>query len=64
MIFYNIIKKERQKFPIYAGMKFGTSDNKIKKVGYKIIEFTYDINPDYEHDKMLIDQQEIKRVIY
>lgn len=61
---YGITKTERKKFPIMAGMPLNNpKDMKIKKVGYKIIEFTYDINPNFPEDKMLIGQKEIKRVI-
>lgn len=63
MVNYNNTKKEKQRFHIMAGMKFGTNNNGIKKVGYKLIEFTYDVNPNYPEDKMLISQKEIKRVI-
>jgi hypothetical protein len=55
-----ITKKEKQRFPIIAGKKY----SKLKKVGYKVIEFTYDVNPDVKSDKMLINEREIKRVIY
>lgn len=63
MIFYNIIKTETKKVPIFAGMQFGKNDFKIKKIGYKIIEFTYDCNPNVVADKMLISTKEILRVI-
>jgi hypothetical protein len=62
---YGIEKKETKKVPIMAGMPFlNPTDMKIRKVGYKLIEFTYDVNPDYPDDKMLIRQREIKRKIY
>jgi hypothetical protein len=50
--------KIKKRFPIFAGMRFGTTDNKIKKVGYKIVEFVFT-----EHNQ-LITEREIKRVIY
>ena len=62
---YGIEKKETKKVPIMAGMSFSNpTDMKIRKVGYKLIEFTYDVNPDYPEDKMLIKQREVKRKIY
>ena len=62
---YGIEKKETKKVPIMAGMPFSNpKDMKIRKVGYKLIEFTYDVNPDYPEDKMLIKQREVKRKIY
>lgn len=61
MKYYSIIKKElSNKIPIYAGKQY----EKPKKVGYKIIEFTYDVNPNYLDDKMLIGEKEVKRVFY
>jgi hypothetical protein len=64
MKIYGITKKERKKFPIIAGMPFGKKDYKLKKVGFKIMEFTYDVNPDNADDKMLIAQKEISRTIF
>lgn len=65
MTFYGIIKKEKQRFSIIAGMPFGKkADYKLKKVGFKIIEFTYDVNPSNPDDKMLIAQKEISRTIF
>jgi len=58
---YGITIKERKKFPIMAGMQFGTKNYKIKKVGTKIIEFTFDVNPNNTDDKMLISEKEISR---
>ena len=58
---YGITVKERKSFPIMAGMQFGTNNYKIKKVGTKIIEFTYDVNPNNKDDKMLISEKEISR---
>jgi hypothetical protein len=56
------IVKEKQKFPINAGMPYGTNVkfSGIKKVGYRIVEFTYHLLSD--GDKVLIGQKEIKRV--
>lgn len=59
MEIYGIIKTERKRVPIFAAMQA----SKMKKVGYKVIEFTYDCNPEVEEDKMLISTKEIKRVI-
>lgn len=62
---YGITKTEKKKFPIMAGMPMNNpADMKIRKVGYKIVQFTYDINPEFPEDKMLMNQKEIKRVIY
>ena len=61
---YGITVKERKTFPIIAGMKFGTTDYRIKKVGTKIIEFTFDVNPDNPDDKMLLSEKEISRKFY
>ena len=58
---YGITVKERKSFPIMAGMKFGTTDYKIRKVGTKIIEFTFDVNPNNQDDKMLLSEKEISR---
>jgi hypothetical protein len=58
---YGITIKERKTFPIIAGMEFGTKNYKIRKVGTKVIEFTYDVNPDNKDDKMLISEKEILR---
>jgi hypothetical protein len=65
MVLYGIIKKERETFPIFAGMPRGkASDYKMKKVGSKLIEFTYDVNPNNSEDKMLIKEEEISRKFY
>ena len=58
---YGITVKERKSFPIMAGMQFGSKDYKIRKVGTKIIEFTYDVNPENKDDKMLLSEKEISR---
>jgi hypothetical protein len=62
MTIYNqITEKEVKKFPIIAGMPFGKQDYKMKVVGHRWVEFTYDVNPKYPDDKMLIGEREIKR---
>ena len=62
---YGITKKENKRIPIMAGMPFDKpSDMKIRKVGYKVIQFIYDINPSNPEDKMLMEQKEIKRIFY
>ena len=58
---YEITVKERKSFPIMAGMQFGSKDYKIRKVGTKIIEFTFDVNPNNVDDKMLLSEKEISR---
>jgi hypothetical protein len=46
MKLYNNFQKEVQKFPIIAGMRLdGKGNNKLKIVGYRWVEFTYDVNP-------------------
>lgn len=63
MKMYGVIKKERKRISIVAGMPTNNpKDMKLRAVGYKIIEFTYDVNPDNKDDKVLINQREIKRV--
>lgn len=58
---YGITLKERQTFPIFAGMPFNKKDYKIRKVGTKVIEFTFDVNPNNKDDKMLLSEKEISR---
>lgn len=48
----------RKSIAIRAGMDFATHNNKIRKVGYKVIEFTFN-----EHNQ-LISEKEVKRIIY
>jgi hypothetical protein len=62
---YGKIEKERKSFPIMAGMPFNKkSDYRIKKVGVRIVEFTYHVNLDFPDDKMLIDEKEISRKFF
>jgi hypothetical protein len=52
--------KTTKRFPIMAGMEFaypGTTKNRLHKIGYYVIEFTWTI------DGQLIGEREIKRVI-
>lgn len=61
---YGITIKKRKSFPIMAGMEFCNGkikDYKIRKVGTKIIEFTYDVNSNNPDDKMLLSEKEISR---
>lgn len=53
-IFYTDIK-----MPIKAGMKFGTNDYKIKKVGFEVIRQYFDT----EQRDWQIGSERIKRVI-
>lgn len=49
--------KTKQRFPIYAGMPFNNSkDIRMKIVGYKIMEFTFN------QDGQLIGEKEILRI--
>jgi hypothetical protein len=48
----------RKKIAIRAGIDFATGNNKIRKVGYKVVEFSFN-----EYDQ-LIGEKEVKRVIY
>ena len=50
------MKKIKKRFPVFAGK----AQDKIKKVGYEIIEFTFDT----EEMDCLISEKVIKRVIY
>jgi len=47
------------KLPIKAGMKFGTTDNKIKKVGYEVYRHYFDT----KQKDWQIGSERIKRVI-
>ena len=52
--------KKKIKVPVMAGMPFsGVGGNKIRKVGYDIIEFTCAIS-----DDMIYWQERVKRVFY
>lgn len=48
----------RKNIAIRAGMDFTTGNNKIRKVGYKTVVFTFN-----EYNQ-LIGEKEVKRVIY
>jgi hypothetical protein len=50
------MKRIKKIFPIMAGK----AQDKIKKIGYKIVEFTFDS----EEMDCLISEKEIKRVIF
>jgi len=63
----NRIEKKRSKSPVIAGMPFDkVGDYKLRKVGYDVIESTYDVDvyQDGYEDWMLINQVRIKRVFY
>ena len=54
--------KEREKFPIRAGMRMSegkVTDYKIRTVGTRTVEFTYILHDD--GDKQLVSQREISR---
>ena len=52
------LRIELIKSPIFAGMEFGTKNNKIKKVGYDLIQLIW------TSDVQLISEKRIKRVIF
>lgn len=61
------MKITTKRFPLVAGMRFqysngNTDKNKLHKIGYYVIEFTYKIFPD--GDEVLLSEREIKRVIF
>jgi hypothetical protein len=64
------IEKKRSKSPVIAGMPFlpngKVGDYKLRKVGYDVIESTYDVDvyQDGYEDWMLINEVRIKRVFY
>ena len=64
MVLYGKITIEKEWFPIFAGMQFGTKNIKLIKVGKKLIEFTYDVNPNNANDKLLIGSKEISRKFF
>ena len=51
------LRIELVKSPIFAGMEFGTKNNKIKKIGYDLIELVW------TSEVQLISEKRIKRVI-
>lgn len=54
------IYTKKKKIELFAGMRLdGKGDNKLKKVGYDIIKFTYAVA-----DDMLYWQERVKRVLY
>ncbi len=58
---YNNIKKEVKRIAVKAAMPFNNQrDNKFRTVGYKFVEFTYDVNPNFPDDKMQISSRIIK----
>ena len=66
-----VVKTEKQtvKVPVMAGMEYalGTGriiNPKIREVGYDIIEFTYDVNPNCLSDKLQIAEKRIKRILF
>lgn len=62
--YYNYERKRTQ-HPIYAGMKFnadGTYEyGTTKRIGFKIIETVYDVNPLYPSDKAIVSEREMSR---
>ena len=61
------IETKRTKSPVITGMPFNkVGDYKLRKVGYDVIESTYDVDvyQDGYEDWMLINQVRIKRVFY
>ena len=63
---YNNLVTKRTKHPIYAGMSIrnGQFDySPIRKVGVKIIETVYDVNPDWPQDAQIISEREVSRTL-
>jgi hypothetical protein len=66
---HKTIKKESKKIPLFADGQYLAGKviyKGLRKVGYKIVEFTYDVDHylDGHADPMLIGMKELKRVIY
>lgn len=58
-------RSEVKKIPVYAGMKFSngkTVNNKLHKVGYKLVKFTYNVYSDGDNSQ-LIKEETVKTVI-
>jgi len=54
---------KKQNFPIMAGMPFNNSkDYKMRKVGFRTVEFTYIVHPD--GDEELCGEKVIKKTFY
>jgi hypothetical protein len=39
----------------------GKGNNKLKIVGYRWVEFTYDVNPEVADDKFIVGEKIIKK---
>lgn len=65
MQMYGLIKKEKRKYPIVAGMPTNNpKDMKLRTVGFRVMELTFDVNPRNKYDEVLISEKEIMRVFY
>lgn len=54
-------KKKYVRIPVIAGMQFGTTNYKMRKIGYDLFEHTYQLHDD--GDEQLISTRKVKRVI-
>jgi hypothetical protein len=54
-------KKKYVRIPVIAGMQFGTTNYKMRKIGYDLFEHTYLLHDD--GDEQLISTRKVKRVI-
>lgn len=65
-IYGNYITK-RHRSPVYAAMSMRPDGSwqydKMHKVGYKIIETVYDVNPDNPDDKMIVSEGQVSGLI-
>jgi hypothetical protein len=66
MKLYGNTVTEKRNIPVYAdgAMNNGNVEYRgIRKVGYKVVAFTYDVNPNFPDDKMLLSERTIKTKI-
>lgn len=65
MQMYGLIKKKKREYPIVAGMPTNNpKDMKLRTVGFRVMELTFDVNPRNKYDEVLISEKEIMRVFY
>lgn len=58
--------KKLKRMPVIAGMQFGSSDNKMRKVGYDVFEHTFQVfeYSDGYKDLQQTGSRKVKRVMY